>query len=80
VAEGTGKTKIKELKVELFLDDELRARLQALLDGQKEMVELNYVYFRHLHMEELKHEGLKLAHLKIPVGRITKLKVKATRG
>lgn len=76
MAEGTGKTKIKELKLEVYVDDDIRAALRDILDGKKDTLELNHVYFRHFQMEEFKHEGLKVAHLRIPVGRITKLKLK----
>lgn len=80
MAEGTGKTKIKELKLELFLDEALRSGLQDLLDGQRDTLEVDYVYFRHLLVDDLKHEGLRISQLKVPVGRITKLKIKAARG
>lgn len=80
MAEGSGKTKIKELKLELFLDDALRCGLQDLLDGQRDTLEVDYVYFRHLLVEELKHEGLRISQLKVPIGRITKLKIRAARG
>jgi hypothetical protein len=80
VADGTGKTKIKELKLELYMDDELRECLQDILDGRRDFLELNHVYFRHLLMEEFKHEGLKISQLKIPVGRITKVKIKFEGG
>ncbi|ASS74640.1 hypothetical protein CIG75_06420 [Tumebacillus algifaecis] len=80
MAEGTGKSKIKELKVEVFLDDALRAGLQDILDGQKDILEVDYVYFRHLIVEELKHAGLRIGQLKFPVGRITKLRIKVARG
>ena len=76
MGEGTGKTKVKELKVEIYVDEDIRAHLRDILDGKKDTLELNYVYFRQLQIEELKHEGLKVAHLRIPVGRIAKVKVK----
>ncbi|MFD2169348.1 hypothetical protein [Tumebacillus lipolyticus] len=79
MADRTGKTKINELKVELYLDDALRLGLQELLDGRKDSVEVDFVYFRHLHVEELKHEGIRVSQVKIPVGRISKLKIKAAR-
>ncbi|KEO82234.1 hypothetical protein [Tumebacillus flagellatus] len=77
MAEGAGKTRIKELKLELHVDDEIRAALQAIVDGTKDTLELHYVYFRHLVVDDLKHEGYRVAQLKIPLGRITKVKLKA---
>lgn len=77
MAEGAGKTRIKEVKLEVYMDDELRAALRAIAEGQKDTLELNYVYFRHLLIDELKHEGYKVSQIKIPLGRIVKLKVKA---
>lgn len=76
VGDGFGKTKVKELKVELYVDDELRACLQEVLDGTRDTLELHHLYFRHLVVEDLRHEGLKISHLKIPVGRIAKVKVR----
>jgi hypothetical protein len=78
MADGVGKTKIKELKVEIYLDDDLRNHLQEVLDGSRETLELSHVYFRHLVVEEFRHEGLRLSQLKIPVGRISKVKVRLT--
>jgi hypothetical protein len=80
MAEGTGKTRIKEVKLELYIDDEIRDALLAIVEGRKDTLELNYVYFRHLLIEELKHEGYKVSQVKIPVGRIVKLKMKAING
>ncbi|PWK08988.1 hypothetical protein [Tumebacillus permanentifrigoris] len=80
MAEGTGKTRIKEVKLELYIDEEVRAALRAIVDGRRDTLELNYVYFRHLLIEDLKHEGYKVSQVKIPVGRIVKLKVKAING
>jgi len=77
MADG-GKTKIKELKLELYLDDEMRACLQDVLDGNADVLELTQLYFRHLVIEDFKHEGLRLQHLKIPVGRIAKVKIKVS--
>ena len=75
-AEGVGKTKVKEIKVEIYLDDDLRDQLQDVIDGKKDSLELNHVYFRHLVVEDFKHEGLKISYLKIPVGRIAKVKMR----
>ena len=80
MADGAGKTKIREVKLELYVDDELRACLQDILDGKRDHLELNQVYFRHLLVEEFKHEGLKISYLKIPVGRISKLKIQLAGG
>jgi hypothetical protein len=78
MGDGTGKTKISELKLEVYVDDDIRAMLQDILDGKKDTLELQHVYFRHLHIDELKHEGLKIAHVRIPVGRISKVKLKVS--
>ncbi|MGZ4030753.1 MAG: hypothetical protein ACXVP5_10550 [Tumebacillaceae bacterium] len=78
MADGTGKTKISELKLEVYVDDDIRAMLRDILDGKKDTLELQHVYFRHLHIDELKHEGLKIAHVRIPVGRIAKVKLKVS--
>lgn len=76
MADNVGKTKIKELKLELYLDDELRARLQDVLDGKTDTLELSHLYFRHLVVEDFKHAGLRFHDVKIPIGRITKVKVR----
>jgi hypothetical protein len=78
MGDGTGKTKISELKLEVYVDDDIRAVLRDILDGKKDTLELHQVYFRHLHIDELKHEGLKIAHVRIPVGRIAKVKLKVS--
>ncbi|MBL0387466.1 hypothetical protein JJB07_12465 [Tumebacillus sp. ITR2] len=80
MAEGVGKTRIREVKLELFLDDEIRAALLEIVEGRKDTLELNFVYFRHLYVEELKHEGYRVSQIKIPLGRITKVKLKAIQG
>ncbi|MCX7570198.1 hypothetical protein OS242_09505 [Tumebacillus sp. DT12] len=76
MGDGTGKTRVKELKVELYVDEDLLVCLQEVLDGTRDTLELHQVYFRHLVVEDLRHEGLKISHLKIPVGRIAKVKVR----
>jgi hypothetical protein len=75
VSEGDGKTKIKKLELELFVDEELMKLFKAIVEGKKE-IEFHHVYFRHFVVEEFKHEGLRIHQMKIPVGRITKLKLK----
>jgi hypothetical protein len=80
VVDGAGKTKIREVKLELYVDDELRACLQDILDGKRDHLELNHVYFRHLMVEDFKHEGLKISHIKIPVGRISKVRIQLEGG
>ncbi|HEU4964324.1 MAG TPA: hypothetical protein VFV52_10800 [Bacilli bacterium] len=76
--DGVGKTKIKELKLELYLDDELRAALQDLLDGKTDTLEVHHLYFRHLVVEDFKHAGLRMPTLKIPLGRIAKVKMRVS--
>lgn len=73
-----GKSKIKGINLEIYIDDDMVKAILTALESKKSVIELQHVYFRQLQVEDLSHEGLKIENLKIPVGRITKVKLKLT--
>jgi hypothetical protein len=69
------KTKIKKMKLALVLDEEARAQLRELLAGHTDCVYLDEVDFKHLRIEKVKNDGLKIEDIKLKRGEIECLKL-----
>jgi len=71
------KMKIKQVRIALVLNEELRAHLHQLLSGQAECIALDDVAFEYIKVEEVKSDAFKLEELKIKRGCIKCLEIKA---
>ncbi|GIM47228.1 hypothetical protein DNHGIG_27770 [Collibacillus ludicampi] len=71
------KTRIKKFRIELCLDDELRCKLAELVNGHTDTVHIDDVFFRHLRIEEVKADCLKVEDIKMKKGCIECLKISA---
>jgi glycerol-3-phosphate cytidylyltransferase-like family protein len=69
------KTKIKKVKMGLYLDQETRARLIQALQCNEEVVYIDDVHFRELCIEEVKSDGIKVEDIKLRRGKIKCLKL-----
>lgn len=57
------------------MDEELRCKLAELVNGTCDTVYIDDVWFRHLKIEEVKHDGLKVEDIKLRKGVIECLKI-----
>jgi hypothetical protein len=69
------RTKIKKVRVEICLDNELRCKLAELVNGHTDTVYLDDVFFKHLKIEEVKSDCLKVEDIRLKKGCIECLKI-----